>query len=82
MQLAEPLPRWSVLGPSALTELTLTVVLMSFAAMAVIVALAPAEGIAVDAGRLVGAHRPDGALLRSPSRRSGLCLPAGDRGCR
>ena len=54
MQLAEPLPRWAVLAERA-AELTLTVSLMSFAAMAVIVALAPAEGIPVDAGRLAGA---------------------------
>jgi ABC-2 type transport system permease protein len=54
MQLAEPLPRWAVLAERA-AELTLTVSVMSFAAMAVIVALAPAEGIPVDAGRLAGA---------------------------
>ena len=54
MQLAEPLPRWGVLAERA-AELTLTVSLMSFAAMAVILALAPAEGIAVDVGRLLGA---------------------------
>lgn len=54
MQLAEPLPRWGVLAERA-AELTLTASLMSFAAMAVILALAPAEGIAVDVGRLLGA---------------------------
>jgi ABC-2 type transport system permease protein len=54
MQLAEPLPRWSVLAERA-AELTLTVSLMSFGAMAVILALAPAQGISVDVGRLLSA---------------------------
>jgi ABC-2 type transport system permease protein len=52
MQLAEPLPRWRVLAERA-TELTVTVTVVSFVAMAVIVALAPAEGIAVDVGNLL-----------------------------
>jgi putative exporter of polyketide antibiotics len=52
MQLAEPLPRWTVLAERAV-ELTLTVTVASFVAMAVILALAPAEGIAVDVGKLV-----------------------------
>jgi ABC-type transport system involved in multi-copper enzyme maturation permease subunit len=52
MQLAEPLPRWGVLVERA-TELTVTVTVMSFVAMAVILALAPAEGIGVDAGKLL-----------------------------
>ncbi len=54
MQLAEPLPRWGVLAERA-AELTLTVSLMSFAAMAAILALAPAQGISVDVVRLLGA---------------------------
>ncbi|HVC41938.1 MAG TPA: hypothetical protein VND54_08175 [Candidatus Saccharimonadales bacterium] len=52
MQLAEPLPRWGVLTERAV-ELTVTVTLMSFVAMAVILALAPAEGISVDVGRML-----------------------------
>jgi ABC-2 type transport system permease protein len=52
MQLAEPLPRWRVLAERAV-ELTLTVTVASFVAMAVILALAPAEGIVVDVGKLV-----------------------------
>jgi ABC-2 type transport system permease protein len=52
MQLAEPLPRWRVLAERAV-ELTLTVTVAAFVAMAVILALAPAEGIVVDVGKLV-----------------------------
>jgi ABC-2 type transport system permease protein len=52
MQLAEPIPRWRVLAERA-TELTVTVTVMSFVAMAVILALAPAEGITVDIGNLL-----------------------------
>jgi putative exporter of polyketide antibiotics len=52
MQLAEPLPRWRVLAERA-TELTVTVTVASFVAMAVILALAPAEAIAVDIGNLL-----------------------------
>jgi putative exporter of polyketide antibiotics len=51
MQLAQPLPRWGILAERA-AELTVTVALMAFVAMAVILALAPAEGIPVDAGKL------------------------------
>jgi putative exporter of polyketide antibiotics len=54
MQLAEPIPRWGVLGERA-AELTAILTVMSFAAMAVILALAPAEDIPVDAGRLLAA---------------------------
>ena len=54
MQLAEPLPRWRVLAERA-AELTVTVALMSFAAMAVILAIAPAQGISVDVGNLLSA---------------------------
>jgi ABC-2 type transport system permease protein len=52
MQLAEPLPRWRVLAERAI-ELTVTVTVASFVAMAVILALAPAEGIVVDVGKLL-----------------------------
>lgn len=51
MQLAEPLTRRGVLAERA-AELTATVTLMAFVAMAVILALAPAEGIPVDVGKL------------------------------
>jgi ABC-2 type transport system permease protein len=54
LQLAEPVHRWGVLAERAV-ELTLTVTVMSFVAMALILALAPAEGIAIDVGRLVDA---------------------------
>jgi ABC-2 type transport system permease protein len=54
MQLAEPLPRWRVLAERA-AELTVTVSLMSFGAAAVILAVAPAQGISVDVGKLLGA---------------------------
>jgi hypothetical protein len=52
MQLAEPIPRWRVLAERT-AELTVTVTVMSFVAMAVILALAPAEGITVDIGKLL-----------------------------
>lgn len=52
MQLAEPIPRWCVLAERA-TELTVTITVASFVAMAVILALAPAEGIVVDIGKLL-----------------------------
>jgi putative exporter of polyketide antibiotics len=52
MQLAEPIPRWRVLA-ERVSELTVTVTVASFVAMAVILALAPAEGIAVDVGKLL-----------------------------
>jgi putative exporter of polyketide antibiotics len=54
MQLAEPIPRWGVLGERA-AELTVIVTVMSFVAMAVILALAPAEAIPLDVGRLLTA---------------------------
>lgn len=54
MQLAEPSPRWGVLGERA-AELTVTVTLMSFTAMAVILAVAPAEGISIDVGSMLSA---------------------------
>ncbi len=52
MQLAEPIPRWRVLAERA-TELTVMVTVISFVAMAIILALAPAEGIAIDVGNLL-----------------------------
>jgi putative exporter of polyketide antibiotics len=52
MQLAEPIPRWGVLGERA-AELTVTVTAMAFVAMAVILALSPAEGIPLDVGKMV-----------------------------
>jgi ABC-2 type transport system permease protein len=52
MQLAEPIPRWRVLMERAI-ELTVTVTAASFVAMAVILAVAPAEGITVDVGKLL-----------------------------
>jgi ABC-2 type transport system permease protein len=54
MQLAEPVSRWSVLAERA-AELTVTVAVMAFVAMAVILVLAPAEGISVDVGRMLNA---------------------------
>ena len=81
MQLAEPVPRWAVLAERA-AELTVTVSLMSFVAMAVIVALAPAEGIPVDAGKTGRSPRRCWCPSRSPSPRSERCSRAGDRGCR
>ena len=52
MQLAEPIPRWGVLGERA-AELTVTVTAMAFVAMTVILALSPAEGIPLDVGKMV-----------------------------
>ena len=77
MQLAEPVPRWRVLAERA-AELTVTVTVMSFVAMAVILALAPAEGIPIDVGRLLAPPRCS-SPSRSPSRRSERCSPAGGR---
>ena len=52
MRIAQPVPRWGVLMERA-AELTVTLAVISFVAMGVILALAPAEGINVDAGRLL-----------------------------
>jgi ABC-2 type transport system permease protein len=52
LQLAEPVPRWGVLVERA-AELLLLVVVISFAATAVILALAPAQGLTVDVGRML-----------------------------
>jgi ABC-2 type transport system permease protein len=52
MRLAEPVSRWAVLAERA-AELTVMLTVTSFFAMAVILALAPAEGIPVDVGKLV-----------------------------
>jgi ABC-2 type transport system permease protein len=54
MQLAEPRSRWAVLRERA-GELTVTLAVMAFASMAVILALAPAESIPVDVGKLLNA---------------------------
>ena len=54
MQLAQPVPRWGVLAERA-AELTATLTVMCFVAMAVILALAPAEDIPIDVGRLLTA---------------------------
>ena len=52
MQLAEPVPRWAVLAERS-TELAVTLAVMAFVAMAVILALAPAEGLSVDIAKLL-----------------------------
>jgi ABC-2 type transport system permease protein len=52
LQLAEPVPRWRLLVERA-AELLLLVVVIAFAAAAVILALAPAQGLSVDAGRML-----------------------------
>jgi ABC-2 type transport system permease protein len=52
LQLAEPVPRWGVLVERA-AELLLLLVVISFAAGGVILALAPAQGVTVDAGRML-----------------------------
>ncbi|MFZ0129203.1 MAG: hypothetical protein WAL77_07255 [Candidatus Dormiibacterota bacterium] len=54
MELAEPWSRWAVLRERA-AELTVTLAVMAFAAMAVILALAPAESIPLDVGKLLNA---------------------------
>src|ERR1039457_4905886 len=54
MQLPQPVPRWGALAERA-AELTATLTVMCFVAMAVILALAPAEDIPVDVGRLLTA---------------------------
>ena len=52
MQLAEPIPRWAVLAERA-AELTVTLTIMSFVATALILALAPAEAIPLDVGKML-----------------------------
>jgi ABC-2 type transport system permease protein len=52
LQLAQPVPRWGVLIERA-AELLLLLVVISFAAGGVILALAPAQGVTVDAGRML-----------------------------
>ena len=52
MRLAEPVSRWAVLVERA-AELTAMLVVTSLVAMAVILAVAPAEGITVDVGKLL-----------------------------
>lgn len=52
LQLAEPVPRWGVLAERA-AELLLLLVVISFAASAVILALAPAQSLPIDVGRML-----------------------------
>jgi ABC-2 type transport system permease protein len=52
LQLAQPLPRWGVLTERA-AELLLLLVVITFAATAVILAIAPAQGLTVDVGRML-----------------------------
>jgi ABC-2 type transport system permease protein len=52
LQLAEPVPRWGVLAERA-AELLLLLLVISFAASAVILALAPAQGLTIDVGRML-----------------------------
>jgi ABC-2 type transport system permease protein len=54
LQLAEPVPRWRLLVERA-AELLLLVVVIAFAAAAVILAAAPAQGLRLDAGRVLEA---------------------------
>ena len=53
MQLAEPMPRWRVLAGARRRADRAIVTVISFVAMAVILALAPAAGIAVDVGKML-----------------------------
>jgi putative exporter of polyketide antibiotics len=52
MQLAEPMPRWGVLLERA-AELLVLLVVIAFVATAVILALAPAQGLTIDVGRML-----------------------------
>jgi len=52
LQLAQPVPRWGVLAERA-AELLLLLVVITFAATAVILAIAPAQGLTVDVGRML-----------------------------
>jgi ABC-2 type transport system permease protein len=52
LQLAEPVPRWGVLLERA-AELLVMLVLISGVATAVILALAPAQGLTIDVGRML-----------------------------
>jgi ABC-2 type transport system permease protein len=52
MQLAEPVSRWVVLAERA-AELLVIVVVISFVATAVILALAPAQGLTIDVGSML-----------------------------
>jgi ABC-2 type transport system permease protein len=52
LQLAEPVPRWGVLLERA-AELLVLLVVIAFAASAVILALAPAQGLTIDVGRML-----------------------------
>jgi putative exporter of polyketide antibiotics len=52
MQLAEPMPRWRVLL-ERVAELTVLIVALSFVSTAVILALAPAQGLNIDVGKML-----------------------------
>jgi ABC-2 type transport system permease protein len=52
MQLAEPVSRWGVLAERT-AELLVMVVVVSFVAAAVILALAPAQGLTIDVGSML-----------------------------
>jgi putative exporter of polyketide antibiotics len=54
MQLAEPVSRWAVLAERA-AELLLLLVAISFTATAVILALAPSQGLTIDVGTMLTA---------------------------
>lgn len=52
MQLAQPMPRWRVLL-ERVAELTILIVVISFVSTAVILALAPAQGLTIDVGNML-----------------------------
>ncbi len=52
MQLAEPVSRWRVLV-ERLAELVVLLILISFVSTAVILALAPAQGLTIDVGKML-----------------------------
>jgi ABC-2 type transport system permease protein len=52
MQLAQPMPRWRVLL-ERVAELSVLIVVISFVSTAVILALAPAQGLTIDVGNML-----------------------------
>jgi ABC-2 type transport system permease protein len=52
IQLAEPMPRWGVLA-ERVAELFTLIVVIAFTSMAVILALAPAQGLSIDVGSML-----------------------------
>jgi ABC-2 type transport system permease protein len=52
MQLAEPMPRWRVLV-ERIAELVVLLVVIAFVSTAVILALAPAQGLTIDVGKML-----------------------------